>query len=335
MKLLSLLSPFASTVRSRIGGTAAILCAFTLPASAVQLVGDFGDGGWYSWDTRNTSGTTLNGTNDTSPAITPTLLGRAVGGSSTANDTAIQQQVIFMDEGQNINDVGDAAGNPPGPGPLGSLGGLGYVRLDGTGSNSGKSDISYVNTSGIASASALTSPTFGLSYRYYINKQPTFRTLGLNIALTNNTQSNLYIFAYVQPNSETNPGNLSPGPDGWNTASVSATSGLFTLFANGTAVSGSQTLSDWANDPTYGSQIFGGSESIFRIGFNLGSGQRDNLQYLDWMQTNLLNGGDLIDFVGPSAVPETSTWIMGSLVAALLIARTLGRRSSKRAPLAT
>src|SRR3954469_24260926 len=177
MKILRVFLPEQFRVSASLLATAAALCLLSSSApAATQLVGDFGDGGWYSWDTRNTSGVTLNGTNDTSPAITPTLLGRAVGAPSTANDTAIEQQVIFMDEGQVANDNGDAAGNPPPAGPAGSLGALGYVRLDGTGSNSGKSDISYVNTGGIAAASALTSPTFGLSYRYYIQPQNTFRT---------------------------------------------------------------------------------------------------------------------------------------------------------------
>jgi len=293
--------------------------ALLFPSSgfaATQLVDDFGVGGWYSWDTRNTSGTALNGTNDTSPSINSTLLGRSVGSASTGDDTAIEQQVIFMDEGQTTNDNGDAAGNPPPASPLASLGGLGYVRLDGTGSNSGKSDISYVNASGIAAASALTDPSFNLSYRYYIQPQPTFRTLGLNIGLTNNAQSNLYIFAYIDPAAAT----------GWNSSTVSANSGLFTLFANGVGVGGSMTLAQWATDPTYGPQIFGGTENVFRVGFNLGSGQRDNLQYLDWVQTNLLNGGDLIDFVGPSAVPEPSTWATSALVAGAIAGVAFRRR---------
>src|SRR5690348_17987881 len=100
------------------------LCILSCTASAAtELVEDFGQNGWYSWDTRDTTGVTLNGTNDTSPAINSTLLGRTVGSASTANDTGIQKQVIFMDEGQTVNDNGDAAGNPPGAGPAGSLGG--------------------------------------------------------------------------------------------------------------------------------------------------------------------------------------------------------------------
>src|SRR4051794_8294987 len=79
-------------------------------AFAEERVNDFGQAGWYSWDTRNTSGTALNGSTDTSPSINSTLLGRSVGSSSPADDTAIESQIVFMDEGQTVN---DAAGATP------------------------------------------------------------------------------------------------------------------------------------------------------------------------------------------------------------------------------
>jgi hypothetical protein len=284
---------------SLLAAAIALLGITSSSSAATQVVNGFGVDGWYSWDTRNISGTQLVGTNDTSPAWPGT--------HTTADDAAIQQQIIFMGEGQTVN---DAAGGTPPASPAGSLNGLGYVRLDGTNSNSGKSDLSYVSTSGIATSSALTAPSFELAYRYYIQPNPTFRTLGLNISLTNASQSNLFTFAYVDPAAVT----------GWNLSSVSVTSGLFSLFANGSsAESGAvKTLADWSNDPTYGSQIFNANEEIFRIGFNLGSSQRNNLQYLDWTQTNLLNNGDLIDF---QSVPEPSTWIeimLGAIIFVIL-----------------
>src|SRR5690348_709645 len=273
--------------------------------AATEIVTGFGQNGWYSWDTRNTSGVTLNGTNDTSPAMNSTLLGRSVGSPSTANDTGIEQNIMFMGEGTVANDNGDAAGNPPPASPLGSLNNLGYVRLDGTGSNSGKSDISYVDANGFASASALLDANFNVNYRYYIQPQNTFRTLGLNIALTDSAKDNLFIFAYVDP----------AAVNGWNTSTANNSTSLFTLFANGTSVAGAKTLTDWAADPTYGPQIFGGMESVFRLGFNVGSGQRDNLQYLDWVSTSLLNGGDIIDFQVVQGVPEPATWFAALLAA--------------------
>src|ERR1022692_3657677 len=153
---------------SLLAATIALLGITSSSSAATQVVNGFGVGGWYSWDTRNISGTQLVGTNDTSPAWP--------GPHTTADDTAIGQQIIFMGEGQTVN---DSAGGTPPASPTGSLNGLGDVRLDGTGSNSGKSDLSYVSTTGIAAATALTDAGFGLSYRYYIQPHTAFRTLGL------------------------------------------------------------------------------------------------------------------------------------------------------------
>ena len=296
-----------SLLRPGLFGLAALLTFSFNARAATEVVNTFGVDGWYSWDTRNTSGTQLVGTNDTSPAWPGT--------HTTADDTAIQRQIIFMDEGQTANDTSGV----PNTGPTGSLGGLGYVRLDGTDTNSGKSDLSYVSSTGIAPATALTDPSFGLTYRYWIQPDPTFRTLGLNISLTNNAQTNLYTFAYVDPAATTGL---------WNVSSVSANSGAFTLFANGSSAEGgaAKTLTQWAADPTFGSQIFGGTETIFRVGYNVGSGQKLGLEYLDSMQSNLLNGGDVIDFVGPSAVPEASTWVSGALSVLAMAAFAFRRR---------
>jgi hypothetical protein len=329
MKLLPIRSPINVSLV-----VAAAAFAITSSASAAtQLVGDFGNGGWYSWDTRTDTGTALNGSSDTSPSINSTLLGRAVGSPSAADDTTIGKQIVFMDEGQTVN---DAAGNVRPAGPTTSLGGLGYVRLDPRNSNSGKSDLSYVDTNGIAPASALITPDFDATYRYYIEAGLSFRTVGLNIALTNASLSNLYIFAYVQ--GDLNAPSLNPPPTiaGWNVASVTANTGEFSLFVSGMGNVGYNTLTGWANDPTYGPQIFGGSESVFRVGFNMGSGQQNGLNYIDWLQTSLLNGGDMIDFVGPSAVPEPATWLIGALAMCLLTVQVVRARAfSKRAAAAS
>ena len=279
--------------------------AIASPAQgATQVVSDFGDNGWYSWDTRSDTGAQLVGTHDTSPAWNGT--------HTSADDTAINKQIIFMGEGQVVN---DSAGGTPPASPSGSLNGLGYVRLDGTDTNSGKSDISYVNTSGIAAPSALTDSGFFVNYRYYIQPNPTFRTLGLNISITNANQSALYTFAFVDPNAVA----------GWNTSSADNSTSLFTLFANGSsAESGAaKTLAQWQADPTFGSQVFATGNEIFRVGFNVGSGQRNSLEYLDWTQSSLLNNGDVVDF---KAAPEPGTATLGLLGIAGLAASWKLRR---------
>ena len=314
MKILNTTSFKPSRLSVALIATAIAVCAVHSSSfGATQLIADFGDGGWYSWDTRNAvGGATFNGTNDTSPDINSFLLGRAVGSSTAADDTAIEKQIVFMDEGQSVN---DSIGGTPPPGPAGSLNGLGYVRLDGSGSNSGKSDLSYVDTNGIASGADLLDPSFSLGYRYYIQPNPTFRTLGLNLAVVG-SDNMLYIFSHIQDGSGGSPTAVT----GWNTETVSATVGGFRLFVAGAPSQDPSVLSldDWSSTTTAASAFASGAE-LFRIGYNIGSGQQAGLEYLDWTQTNLLNGGDIIDFVGPSAVPEPGTWVAGSLAMALLL----------------
>jgi hypothetical protein len=286
-------------VRFLLLGGALVLAAgvCNCASAATQYVDHFGAGNWYSWDTRNTSGAQLVGTNDTNPAGSA-YFGKS---ASTADDTAIEKQIIFMSEGQTIN--GGSGNNTLPASPAGSLGGLGYVRLDGTSSNSGKSDISYVDNGGIAGGGALLNSSFGLSYRYYIQPDTTFRTLGLNVSVKG-TDLKQYTFSYTDPGAMT----------GWNTTSVDNSIGLFTLYINGVGqaeAGAAKTLADWDADPTYGSSIFGTGSEVFRLGFNIGSGQKAAVQYLDWMQTNLLNGGDTIDFVDKApTVPDAGSTVI-------------------------
>ncbi|MGA2441708.1 MAG: PEP-CTERM sorting domain-containing protein [Tepidisphaeraceae bacterium] len=283
-------------------GATGLLCASSVGFGAVEVVNGFGVDNWTSWDTRNTSGTQLVGSNDTN-AAGPAYFGVP---ASSADDTAIQQQIIFMGEGQTVN---DAAGNTPPASPTGSLNGLGYVRLDGTSSNSGKSDISYVNTSGIAPASDLTSDGFSASYTFFSQSNPTSREPGLNISVIG-TDSVQYTFAYT-PNYTANA---------WNTESASSSSGVFTVHSSDGENGATGTLAELAADPTYGSLMFGGGAEIWRVGFNIGSGQRSCLVYLDDVQTSLLNGGDVIDFQGAS-VPEPASFSLLGIGALALLRR--------------
>jgi hypothetical protein len=263
--------------------------------AAVQIVNDFGANGWYSWDTRNTTGTQLVGLNNTSP-LWP-------GVHTAEHDTQIENQIKFL--GENVT-VADAAGGSPDPSPTGSLNGLGYVRLDGTNSNNGKSDISYLSATGIAAATALADPLFGTAYRYYTDSNTTNRTPGLNIATVDPSDtSKVFTFNHVQ---------TPYTPDAWNIEAVDGTTSLFNLYgqsAPGGTVS--KTLTDWFDDPTWGPQLT--DDVIFRVGFNIGSSQRDALIYIDWIATSLLNDGDAIDFQSPAIVPEASSIMVWGLIA--------------------
>ncbi len=240
--------------------------------AAPITVNGLGEHGWVSGDTRPPAG-------------------------GPASPAQIAAQIKFLGEGQN---VADAAGGLPGNSPAGSLNGAGYVRLDGTNQNAGKSDISTFGNFG--PASALLSNSFSFSFSYYNDSNPTQRTLGMNIELSNGN-----IFAYLNP---------SHNFDAWNTASIDQNTDAFRLYGpGGPGAAETRSLAEWAADPAW-AHLFTSGLDITRIGFNLGSSQRSNLAYLDWAQTNLLNGGDLIDFQDAelAEVPEPASLAVWSLM---------------------
>ena len=96
--------------------------------------------------------------------------------------------------------------------------------------------------------------------------------------------------------------------DAWNSITVDGTTSLFRLVGPGSPGT-SNTIANWAADPTWGPILFGRSADVYRVGFNLGSSQRNGLVYLDSMSTSILNGGDTIDFQG---VPEPSTLVLSA-----------------------
>jgi hypothetical protein len=279
-----------------------LLMAFSaLPASyaATVVVQNFGDQGWRSDDTRNTNGTNLVGINDTNagkPGQTPTA----------ADDTAIEQQIQFV------------------AGPAGSTYG-GAVSMDGTASNSGKSNISTINPTGFDAAANLLI-TFGATYQWYGQPNPTSRTLAFKLGIQSTawgtgvgqsqngftaTRSGESIWDLVLVHVPASSDNA------WTTVSVDHDSGGWNLFrqaGNGffTAVpqnvpdpnAPTKTLDDWAADADYGSLLFGSGALVTSVQFGLGSSQRQSIAYVDYLETNLLNGGDVIDF---AAVPEPAT----------------------------
>jgi len=247
--------------------------------AAPVYVNAIGSNGWASGDTKTAAGV-------------------------LADPTQIAAQIKFLGEGQV---VADAAGATPDASPTGSLGGRGAVRLDGTNSNSGKSDIGYLDANGIAAASRLLDQDFSLSYRAYTDQNPTTRTVGLGLAVSNG--SSYYTFSHVDLDTAANP-------NAWLEESVNVTSGLFRLFGAG-APNGAleKTLAAWALDSTW-NFLFEDDYDLVRVNFNIGSSQRNSLVYVDWLQSNLLNSGDVIDFVAVDAttqVPEPGSLALAGL----------------------
>lgn len=276
--------------------TAVSLAGFIGSASADVLVHGFGDNGWYSSDTRSATGGNLFGADNTHPYIIS-----QVGNSVPGDDAIIADQIQFVH------------------GPAGSLNDNGAVRLYATNNNNGKAHLSVLNPAGFADGSALADPGFFFDYRYYNEPLPIPQTLGVSIAVSDGVFT--YNFAYFDPSSTR---------DSWNDIQLSANTGEWWLYdQNGIAVRGrrggggfAMTLADWADSETYG-HLLSSSSSIVEIGFNLGTWQKRNASYVDWLQTSVLEGGDLIDFQA-AHLPEPGSLALLGIGSGLLLAR--GRR---------
>lgn len=276
----------------------AVLSVFAgVTQAAPTLVNGLGVGGWASGDTRNITG-------------------------APANPTQIDAQIKFVGEGQVVP---DAAGANPDATPTGTLNGNGAVRLDGTSTNSGKSDIGLLDAGGMASASALLDRLFTASYRSYSDPNSTLRTVSFGIAVTNGlsncgatgNQACYFTFAHADP--DINPAN----PNTWLTETVSSTLGDFSLYGSGAPGGGGpkKTLADWALDGTWGF-LFDDANNydVVRMNFNIGSSSRNGLVYVDWVQSNLLNGGEMVDFVSADVgrLPEPGSLALVGLAVACL-----------------
>ncbi|HYH63224.1 MAG TPA: hypothetical protein VD866_00855, partial [Urbifossiella sp.] len=258
----------------------------SVPAT-LEVTG-FGIGGWRSDDTRDIAGNDLVGvqlTNAPDAAVTP----------SAANDLAILQQLQLVS------------------GPAGSLYG-GAVKIDGTTENAGKTSFSTVNTTtGFAPASDLVDPSFSAEYQWYGEPNTTSRTMAFRIgvqstqwaasqtgftAARSGESSWDLILVYIPPtlNDFT-----------WRTETVDATTGDWLLFRQAgnaffPAPPAAKTLAGWNADPTWGPLLFGAGAKVTNVQFGLGSSQRNANAYVDYLQTSLLNGGDVIDFGSTSTV---------------------------------
>jgi hypothetical protein len=288
-------------------------------SAAVITVGNFGEQGWNSDDTRTAAGVDLVGINNTNapkPGQIPTA----------ADDLAIAQQIKFV------------------AGPAGSTYG-GAVSIDGTANNNGKSNYSVISpVTGFGAASDLVDPAFSAVYEMYKQHTGNGSTLAFKIGIQSSDWGtgpgdSQETFAAVRSGESAWDLVLVHIPtvvnNTWETVSLDHDSGTWFLYDQagnpfftppGGAAGMDKTLDGWNADGTWGPKLFGAGAKISSIQFGLGSFQPIAIGYVDYLQTSLLNGGDAINFVPePSALALAGFGLVGVGLAAL---RRRARRAS-------
>ncbi len=259
---------------------ALLFVGITVQAAEIR-VGAFGDNGWYSSETKDSSGTVLIGKNYTHNG--------SISGT-TANDIAIAKQITFVDNGYS-------------PSPTGTPSTLtgsnnGALQLYATNNNYGKAHLSRYNAEGFGSTTDLLGTSFFANYRQFTIKDPTTRTPALSISVVG-SDKNSYSLAYVAP--------AHAGTSGvWTDSAINYVSGDFKLYGpSGSGIS--KTLSAWASDSVYNSILFGDGAKVTQFGFNLGTYSRNAYTYIDYVESNVIDDGIRNDFGIPAAVPEPAT----------------------------
>jgi MYXO-CTERM domain-containing protein len=273
---------------SSMAGVAAAAAVAGSAMAGTMFVNALGaSSGWYSDDTRNTSGTVLNGTVS---SYQPYFQGALA--PSTASDAAIAQQLYFTDSGS-------ASG-----------GGSGVMVVDGTSGNLGKTSVRYYGSgTGIGTLNS----SFSSSFRWYMDPYSTVRTVAMNLSVLG-TNGLYYSLSWLGNGAQASA---------WNTFSVDANTAAandngWRLYGNGapgSTAGAAKSLNDWLTDGTYGSLLNG--STVLGQGFNAGSYMRNTRFGIDWLDSSLINGGDRVDF---GVVPAPGA------VALLGLAGLAGRR---------
>jgi len=252
-----------------LGAVAALAVAGSAVAGTVYVNQLGASSGWYSDDTRNTSGQVLNGTVS---SYQPYFAYPGAPAASIDNDALIAQQLYFTDSGSTAGGESD-----------------GVMVLDGTSANAGKTSVRYYGSgSGIGTLNS----SFTSEFRWYMDPYPTSRTVALNLSVLG-TNGLFYSLSWLGTNAQANA---------WNQFAVDATTaavdgGGWRVYGNnapGSAAGANRSLNDWLSDATYGSILSG--STVLGQGFNIGSSQRNARVGIDWLESSLINGGDRVDF---------------------------------------
>lgn len=266
-----------------------------VPPDGTVYVTELGVGSsWYSDDTRNANGTVLNGLVSSYPGFFFGFPGTA------ADDVEIQPLLTFTSA-------------PPYDT---STNGNGVLRLWATDVDKGKASVRFympyqgINTAPVANGSVL--DTIEVKFRYYMQPDPSSRTPSFNLLVVGPTIGipsfvTSYSLSWVgEPPDNVNQQNA------WNEFSMNSTTRGWRIFCtillNPDVCPGGDgdpfTMEELLANSTFGPVLSTGS--IFGVGFNLGSDQRQAFIGIDWLETSLLNGGNRIDFADPAAFPTVT-----------------------------
>jgi hypothetical protein len=284
-----------------------IVLAALLAANAIAAtveVNGFGDQGWYADDTRDSAGVDLVGASYThygKPGQTPTA----------ADDTQIAQQIRFICDG---------------PEDVSAL----YFFKESLGGN-GKCSLSVIDETGFATGNSWLA-SFVANFRYYTDttnetavikfgiQSPLFGTgpdqsqNGFTAQRSGEAAWDAILVCWLD----------TPTAGSWQTVNLDADTviwGVFTQAGNSFFTlpprpwqpGGELSLNQWAADThiaktigstdyTWADILFGTGAKVTSVQLGVGSSGGTANTYIDWIETNVLNGGDRIEF-GPLAKP--------------------------------
>lgn len=272
-------------------------------------VSSIGQDGWYADDNRGPTGTQLVGSTLThygNPSITPSL----------ADDAVIANMVYF------------------GVSPAISDGALTLSKTSTAGGYS-KAQISKVDTNGFAASTSSSNwaDSFSANYRYYTNSTAETTVLKIGIQSTAWAASQS---GFTATKSGESAWDLvlvhvinTPAANTWvDTGTLDLNNGKWWLFGQsgnayfsgiGSGIMGTQgngqTLQSLSGT-VMGSYLFGDGAKVTSIQLGVGSSTQTSTSYIDYLTTNLINGGQTTNFV-----PEPGSLTLLGIGAMGLLAR--------------
>jgi hypothetical protein len=260
--------------------------AINLPAQTTYVNALGAASGWYSDDTRGATGTDLVG-------LTLTLYGKPGQIPTAADDILIAQQISFA----------------AGPGNVGAL------KMDKTTSGGGwsKCTTSLVNEAGHATGDSWLNGFF-CDYRYYTNSTAEVTVPKIGIQSTDwgtGVGQSQYGFTALRSGEQvwdlilvdwrgTNPG---WAVNSWASFTTDKDTQCWRIYRQGgngffpATPSVSLSLQEIYNDAYWGPKIFGAGAKVVSFQFGVGSSTQTSTSYIDYVETNLLNGGNRVDFM--------------------------------------